>query len=657
MRYGGDEAFPPFESRDAQGRPQGFQIDLLDALGPVAGVQFDVTLRPWSATEQAFRAGQLDVIAMVDTQERRAWARFTRGHATPAMAVYHRRGMAPVQGLLGLKGLRLAAPDRLPMRDTLAALPDVQRTVQWVDDPAQALDAVRQGVADAALLPRAYADPLLARPENAGLTADHLNYGLQPYAFAVAPGREALQARLQRGLDELEASGRIESLRVKWLSSHRDLAERGALQRDVAQQRWWTWGVASTATGAVALLGTGLWQRGRRIAAERERRHALEAELRRAEALVDHAFTRQDDAMLLVELPGLELRDANPALQTLLGVDRAGLMGVTLKSLQRHLDTEALHRLGQVMKAEGAIDAAPVRLTRADGSVRDGLVSVEALRIDEVPHVFCIVRDVTEPLARDAAMRAAYDALAGQLEAQRRELEAAHAGRAEAEARLHEFTRVVAHDLKSPLNGVMGFARLLRARLQAGSLQQAQAYTEHIERAARRMTAMVNALQRLADIARQPLQRRLVDMQQLASGTIELLRAGQPDARCELRIEALPPTHADPDLVAQVWQNLLGNAMKFSALGANPKVSIDSYRDARGTWYRVTDNGAGFDMARAQSLFMPFQRMHTAQEFEGSGIGLSLVRRIVDHHGGEVRLRSAPGVGTVAEFTLDPLPA
>ena len=122
----------------------------------------------------------------------------------------------------------------------------------------------------------------------------------------------------------------------------------------------------------------------------------------------------------------------------------------------------------------------------------------------------------------------------------------------------------------------------------------------------------------------------------------------------EVRFDPLPTAQGDPDLVAQVWQNLLHNAWKYSARAQVARIRVDSFDDARGRWYRVTDNGAGFDMRRARGLFQPFRRMHPSSQFEGSGVGLSLVQRIVQHHGGEVRLRSQEGVGTVAEFTLDP---
>ena len=167
---------------------------------------------------------------------------------------------------------------------------------------------------------------------------------------------------------------------------------------------------------------------------------------------------------------------------------------------------------------------------------------------------------------------------------------------------------------------------------------------------------MVDALGQLAQVDQLPLQRQPLDMVRLAEETWVLLQPLFVDRRVEFHVDALPPAQGDPALVAQVWQNLLGNAAKYSA-GRDPaRVGVSSHQDARGTWYRVADNGAGFDMAAAGELFTPFRRLHDGSQFEGTGIGLSLVRRIVDHHGGDVRLRSAPGVGTVAEFTLDPAP-
>ena len=95
------------------------------------------------------------------------------------------------------------------------------------------------------------------------------------------------------------------------------------------------------------------------------------------------------------------------------------------------------------------------------------------------------------------------------------------------------------------------------------------------------------------------------------------------------------------------------NAWKYTARKTDPKVAVEAFRTGERQWFRITDNGAGFDMATAERLFQPFQRMHAASDFEGTGVGLSLVRRILQRHGGDIRVRSGVGVGTVVEFTFD----
>jgi PAS domain S-box-containing protein len=657
LRYGGDAAFAPFESQGAQGRPQGFQIDLLSELGAEIGVAFDVTLQPWAQTEADFKRGQLDVIAMVDTSQRRQWARFTRGHATPTLAIYQRSDRAGVNGVPDLVGLRIAVLDGDAMRDTLARwLPAVPGPFVRVDDAAQALAAVQDGRADVALLPRAYADPLLTASAGRGITASSTNLALQSYAFAVAPGQQALQAQLQQGLDRLEANGRLEVLRTRWLSSHRAAAEQAMFERDRAAHRGWMWSLAGVSGAALALMGTGLWWRGRRIATEQQARARAETALRQTQELLDRTFARHADAMLIVERGSGIVRDANAALLALLGVTAERFIGSSLRADGAAVDAAALQALTEALAESGALDAMPLRVQRGDGQARDCLVSADALQIDGAPHVFCIVRDITEQLTQDAAMRSGYDALAAQLAQAQRERDAARQGQAQAQDKLSEFTRAVAHDLKAPLRAVQGFAGLLRERVLAGHAQEALEYLSHIDRAAQRMSMMIGALGRLGQVTQHPLERRSIDMKRLAQETWALIGASHPARRTAFSMADLPVAQGDPDLTAQVWQNLLDNAAKYSADVAEPKVALDSFADARGTWYRVTDNGAGFDSDKAGRLFQPFARMHTSQQFEGSGVGLSLVQRIVDHHRGEIRLRSAPQIGTVVEFTLDPPP-
>lgn len=657
IRYGGDAAFAPFESLDVNGRPAGFQIDLLADLGRVLNIEFEVSLKPWQQTEQAFRDGNLDVISMVDTESRRDWALFARGHATPALAVYRPAAKLEAQGPHDLQGQRVAVLEGEAMRGTLSTwLAGLHGPFLRFPNAAQALAALHQGQADVALLPRAHAEPLLVAGQAPGIVGSHLNLALQTYALAVSPGQQALLARLQAGLDRLEANGQLEALRTRWLGSHREGADKRQAQPGWAGQPTWAWGVGAASATGLAALAWQLQRRGRRLAAEHLAREQAESALQRAEELLDHTFAQHADPMLLIEPGSTRLLDANAAVQSLLGVPVSEIVGRPLQELAAHVDANSLAVLVHAMRDEDALHATPLSVRRADGQQRHCVVSADRLVLGSAATVLCVVRDVTEQLAHDAALRAGYDVALADLAHSRRELQAAQQRQASAEGELNEFTRAVTHDLKSPLFAMQGLAGLLRERLQAGHVQEALGISDQITRSARRMRSMITAMASLTQVAREPLCRLSVDMVAVVEETWAMLCAAHPERRCELRVAPLPHARADPVLTAQVWQNVLDNAAKYSARGEKPQVAVDSFQNARGTWFRVADNGVGFDRAKAQGLFQPFQRMHAGTQFEGQGVGLSLVRRIVQHHGGEIRLRSAPGVGTVAEFTLDPEP-
>lgn len=653
LRYGGDASFAPYESLDAQGRPQGFQMAVLQALGRRLNWPVQLQLAPWPQTEAAFRQGQVELVAMVPTASRRSWARFARGHATPALTVYHRQGEPDPQGPEGLAGLRLAVLEGEAMQQTLDTLlqglpaPSVQ-----AGDALAALQAVQAGEADAAVLLRAYADPLLQAGRVPGVVASRLNLGLQTYAFAVLPHNTALLQALQAGLDALEADGTLESLRTRWLPSHAALAQAHQLQAGLGLQQRWTWGVAGASALALGSLGWVLQRRHRQARAERAGRLQAEAALQRAEELLERSFTQHPEAMLVIDRASACVRDANPAAHRLLGLPAGSLIDQPLAALQQHLPAEMLALLRNRLDQQGQISAAPVPLRQADGSRRETLLSADEMQVGAQTQVFCLLRDITDTLRRDAELRAGYETLLAELRRSEAELDQARQGRARAEERLEDFTQAVAFELKTPLRALHGLVGLLRARVQAGHVREALAYSAHIERAGQRMNSLVSALARLAQVRQQPLQRQPVDMATLAQAAWASLQLAHPQRRAQCRFSTLPAAHGDPVLLEQLWQQVLDNAAKFSERASPPQIGVDSHSDALGLWWRVTDNGVGFDMSRAAGLFQPFTRLPSAAGFEGVGIGLALARRIVELHGGQIKLRSAPGVGTVLEFTL-----
>lgn len=214
------------------------------------------------------------------------------------------------------------------------------------------------------------------------------------------------------------------------------------------------------------------------------------------------------------------------------------------------------------------------------------------------------------------------------------------------------FSYTVSHDLRAPLRVVEGFARILKE--DYGRLLD-RIGNDHLDRvmgAAARMNSMIDALLSLAQLSSQPLARQPVNLSQLAGFVVEELRRAAPERAAEIKIQPDLVVHGDPTLLRMVLENLLGNAWKYSGKCAQAQIQFEARQEA-GQWvYCVGDNGAGFDMRFADRLFGVFQRLHSASDFQGTGVGLASVRRIVRRHGGDIWAESDVGSGARFYFTL-----
>ncbi len=238
------------------------------------------------------------------------------------------------------------------------------------------------------------------------------------------------------------------------------------------------------------------------------------------------------------------------------------------------------------------------------------------------------LRDAKENLERRVADRTAA------LETTLRELEA--------------FSYSVSHDLRAPLRAIAGFTRMAiedeGERLSAEGRRQLSV----VEASARRMGDLVDALLSLSRINRATLKRERVNMRALADAVCAELQPQYPAT--DLDVGDLPPGTGDATLLRQVLANLVGNALKYSARAEMPRVEV-GWSDRLEAW-TVRDNGVGFDMAYAGKLFGTFERLHSEKEFEGTGIGLAIVKRIVERHGGKVGAEGTPGGGAMFWFSL-----
>jgi signal transduction histidine kinase len=214
---------------------------------------------------------------------------------------------------------------------------------------------------------------------------------------------------------------------------------------------------------------------------------------------------------------------------------------------------------------------------------------------------------------------------------------------------LESFNRSVSHDLRGPLGGIVGITRLAREQLGAGDHQQAQHFLGLIEGQAISSVKLVEALLALSRASDATLNLREVNFGQLVAEVIGALP--QNAAPYCMVAPRLPTVNCDPELLRQVFANLIGNAVKFSNRSQRPQVEVSMLARDGEDVFMVRDNGVGFDPAAAQRLFKPFQRLHD-HSYEGFGVGLSIVKRIVDRHGGRVWAEAQPGQGASFYFTL-----
>ena len=218
---------------------------------------------------------------------------------------------------------------------------------------------------------------------------------------------------------------------------------------------------------------------------------------------------------------------------------------------------------------------------------------------------------------------------------------------------LEAFSYSVSHDLRAPLSTINGFGSLLAKQLAGDDREKVRHYLSRIQQGVTQMGRLIEDLLSMAQVTRTRLCFTRVDVSAMARGILDEWRLREPARVVATQVEAGLTVHADEALFRVVMENLLGNAWKFSARQVQTQIIVGQQSDAAGSpVFFVRDNGAGFDMAHAEKLFLPFERLHGTLEFPGSGIGLATVSRIIGHHGGQLWADAMPGLGATFYFTF-----
>jgi len=372
-----------------------------------------------------------------------------------------------------------------------------------------------------------------------------------------------------------------------------------------------------------------------REARETERRQNQEA-LREARERFRNAFENAPIGVAVVGLEGRFLQ-VNRSLCEILGYSEGELLSMNFLDITHPEDVDrSVDRVRRVVEGEADRYSLEKRYVGSGGRPVWVSLSVSLVRDAGGEPLYFVdqIQDITE---RKVAER--------ELAQKAEEL-------ARANAELEQFSHSVSHDLRAPLRSIDGFSQILLEDYREELDDEGRDYLERVRAASRRMGHLIDDLLNLSRVSRGPLRRETVDLSALVGDVAEELHRSQPEREVEFVVAEGVKASGDARLLRVALQNLLGNAWKFTSREARAKIEFGSFVQGGETVYYVRDDGAGFDMAYAERLFGAFQRLHNDDEFEGTGIGLATVQRVIHRHGGRIRAEGEEGKGAAFYFTL-----
>ncbi|WP_428565492.1 MAG: PAS domain S-box protein [Solidesulfovibrio sp. DCME] len=427
-----------------------------------------------------------------------------------------------------------------------------------------------------------------------------------------------------------------------WKDIHRrclagavERAEEDAFVRADGASQWLRWEVRPWYTPEGAIGGIAVFSED--ITARKLAQQALaERELQ-----FQKVFQASPAPMAILSFESGRFVHANDAYLGLLGYAPDELLGKTTVELGIWDDPQARRRIRKRFAAGKPIVDAEVRLRAKTGENINALLSIEPITIANSVHMLAVTKDITERKLAEQRLRQARDVLEDRVQARTQELEART-------IELDKFFSVSSHDLQEPLRKIRVFGERLRLEYADALGDTGRDYLRRMENAATRMQTLINGLLEYSRASRNLPRFAPADLGEIAGQAARDFEPGLAAAGGHIEIGALPQAEVDGALLNQVFRNLFSNALKYH--GQTPpvvRVSGAIVSEAGMQWARfsVTDNGIGFDLRFKNKIFQPFQRLHGNTAYAGTGIGLAIVRRIVELHRGTITVDSAPGQG------------
>jgi len=351
----------------------------------------------------------------------------------------------------------------------------------------------------------------------------------------------------------------------------------------------------------------------------------------------DALFVQTDGQIVFINSAGLKLFD---------GSDPDLVLGKSALEFVHPDDRNRVQRaMNRLLREQKSIPFTEVRVLRVDGRIVDVEMAASPMKFEGRPAAQVIVHDISERKAAEEEIRRLNSELEQRVVARTAELEAAN-------KELEAFSYSVSHDLRAPLRHIEGFVEIFRTTKESLLDEEAKGYLQTIADAARQMGRLIDDLLMFSRTARAEFRKSTINLNDIVQNVLRELTLDTASREIEWKIGKLPAAEGDANLVHQVFSNLICNALKYTRPRKPARIEIGGKTSGDEVVIFVKDNGVGFDMRYVHKLFGVFQRLHRAVEFEGTGIGLANVRRIIHRHGGRTWARGEIDAGATFYFTL-----
>ncbi len=374
-------------------------------------------------------------------------------------------------------------------------------------------------------------------------------------------------------------------------------------------------------------------------------RKLVEDALRDSENRFAKAFNNSPVATTITSANDNKYLSVNDAFINDSGFTRDEIIGHTSEELNVFRDNNDREQLLSEVKKHGSVYGKELHFRIKTGKILSCLISTSLINVNGKPHFLSTIMDITERKQMEEHVKKHNEELELRVNQRTAELQAAN-------KELESFSYSVSHDLRAPLRAIDGFGKALMEDYYDMLDDQGQGYLNQVRTAAQHMSELIDDFLKLSKITKNELNREETDLSRIVEDIFGKLKKTEPERNVKLNISPGIYVNADKALLEVLMYNLLNNAWKFTKNNPDTVIEFESYGENGRRIFSVKDNGAGFDMAYADKLFIPFQRLHSPKEYEGTGIGLATAKRIIARHGGKIWAESKIGMGAKFSFTL-----